>query len=39
MISDWMECYNRISEEDVQLRYEQVIKKYMLPKGKEAEKH
>lgn len=38
MITDWMECYNGITEEQVQSRYEQVIKRYILPKGKEAEK-
>ncbi len=38
MITEWMECYNGITEEQVQTRYEQVIKRYMLPKGKETEK-
>lgn len=38
MITEWMECYNSITEEQVQAKYEQVIKRYILPKGKEAEK-
>ncbi len=38
MITDWMDCYNSIKEEKVQERMQQVLKRYELPKGKEAMK-